>query len=337
MITTICNNISETIGNTPIVKINHPLIPDGKKLFVKLEQFNPNLSIKDRTALGLIHEAFKSGRLKKGGTVIESTSGNLGKSLAMLGASMGFNVVIVVDPKVSSSALNWFKAFGATVILVTEKDSNGGYQSTRIEKVKEYLLKKPDTYWPNQYENSDNPTYHYNTTSKEVASMNVDLISGAISTGGHMSGIANGVKQLNDTILTVACDVVGSAILNKKFKPYLVNGAGLSWRSSNLDETNIDFTENISDEEAFTICHEMAKSNGILLGGSSGLSIMGALIGLQLDYVNSAMAICPDTGVNYLDQFYDENWLEENNVNILSSEILHDRISTYAYHWSNKE
>ncbi|MEL0638823.1 pyridoxal-phosphate dependent enzyme [Marinomonas sp. TI.3.20] len=336
MITTICNDIAETIGNTPVVRIRHPLIPKGKKLFVKLEQFNPNLSVKDRTALGMINKAIETGRLKKGGTVIESTSGNLGKSLAMLGASIGFEVIIVVDPKVSSSALNWYKAFGAEVLIVTKQDSYGGYQSTRIDTVKKYVADNPEVYWPNQYDNNDNPNYHYHFTSKEVASMNVDLISGAISTGGHMSGIANGVKEINEDIRIAACDVVGSAILNKPFSPFLINGAGLSWRSKNIDESNIDVTVNITDEEAISICHELARTNGVLLGGSSGLSVMGALIGLQHSSVNSAMAICPDFGSNYLDQFYDEDWLKQKGVKLLECHTLFDRISTYAQEWVNK-
>jgi len=126
MQTPICNSITETIGNTPILSLQHPLLPEGKTLYLKLEQFNPTFSIKDRTALGLIQAAFKSGKLKPGGTVIESTSGNLGKSLAMLGAVMDFKVIIVVDPKVTTTNLNLYKAYGAQVDMVSTPDQQGG-------------------------------------------------------------------------------------------------------------------------------------------------------------------------------------------------------------------
>ena len=117
--TQIFNNICETIGHTPVISLQHRLIPKGKTLYLKLEQFNPTLSIKDRTALGLIQAAFKTGKLKRQGTVVESTSGNLGKALAMLGAAMDFKVIIVVDPKVSTKNLNLYRAYGAQVEMVT--------------------------------------------------------------------------------------------------------------------------------------------------------------------------------------------------------------------------
>lgn len=139
-------NIESCIGNTPIIELKHSLVPHEKKLLLKLEYFNPSFSIKDRTGLGLIKAGLKQGKLKPGGTVIESTSGNLGKSLAMLGAALGFKVILVVDPKISLATLNLFKAYGATVIMVEKSESKADYQKSRLEKVKQLLKQMPDAY-----------------------------------------------------------------------------------------------------------------------------------------------------------------------------------------------
>src|SRR5438874_1548370 len=153
MDTKIYRNVAECIGNTPVVEIHDSLIPKDKRLFVKLEYCNPGFSIKDRTALGLVKAAMAAGRLTKGGTLIESTSGNLGKSLALLGAVYGFRVIVVVDAKTSQSVIRWCEAYGAQMEIVTEMDENGGYQKTRVARVKKLLAQYPDAIWPNQYDN----------------------------------------------------------------------------------------------------------------------------------------------------------------------------------------
>jgi cysteine synthase A len=322
----IYDSIIDTIGKTPVIKLHHSLIPEGKELFLKLEQFNPNFSIKDRTALGLIRKAIDSGKLKPGGMIIESTSGNLGKSLAMLGAVLKFKVIVVIDPKVSSSTLNWFKAYGAYVELVSVADNNGGYQQARIARVQELLAVHQDAYWPNQYDNDHNPDFHSGSTADEIGELNVDLVASAVSTGGHLCGIARGAKRENRKTRFLACDVEGSAIFNRPFKPYLINGVGLGWRSNNMNMSLIDYKINVSDQNAISICRVFARELGLLLGGSSGLVIYGALACLNLDDVNSVVAIAPDTGINYLEQIYDDVWLAERNINLCDVDSLHNNI-----------
>lgn len=321
------SGVSKLIGNTPVFSLEHPLIPEKKRLYIKLEQFNPNFSIKDRTALGLIQKAFESGRLKPGGTVIESTSGNLGKSLSMLSASMGFHLIVVVDPKVSKNSLNWFKAFGAEVEVVDIPDASGGYQAARIERVKHLLKAHPGAYWTNQYDNPDNPRYHESVTAKEFFDAPVDMLIGSVSTGGHFGGISKGVKAVRPRIKCMACDVVGSAIFGKPFHPYLLNGLGLGWRAENTDLEAFDFLNSVTDQNAISLCRLLARDTGLLLGGSSGVVIFSALMALQLNDVQSVMAIAPDSGINYLEQFYDDDWLAEKRVSLLSEEQLRQQLA----------
>lgn len=320
-------NIADCIGKTPIVELHDSLIPAGKRLFVKLEYYNPTFSIKDRTALGLVKAAMASGRLAKGGTLVESTSGNLGKSLAMLGAVYGFRVIVVVDVKTSLSVIRLCEAYGAKIEMVRETDSNGGYQKTRVERVKKLLADIPGAVWLNQYDNGDNPDFHYSTTGEEVASFPTDVVVGSVSTGGHLSGISCKVKERRSETVVIACDVEGSAVFGGPFHPYLVNGSGLSWRSRNTDLSVLDKICILSDQEAISVCHLLAKENGLLVGGSAGLVVCGAVAYLKQSSARSALAIIPDSGANYLDQIYNDEWLAEKNVTLLGRGELDQHLS----------
>ncbi|GLV27393.1 cysteine synthase family protein [Sphingobium sp. TomTYG45] len=321
------SNIAECVGRTPVVKINNSLVPEGKSLFVKLEYFNPTLSIKDRTALGLIETALHDGRLKRGGTIIESTSGNLGRALAMLGPVFDLNVIIVVDPKAPKSLLNLCRAFGAKIEVVEETDENGGYQKTRLERVRQICEGRPDAFWPNQYDSDDNPQYHAKTTAREIENLNIDALVGSVSTGGHLCGIARHLQDVRPSMSLMACDVTGSAIFGGSFHPYLLNGVGLSWRSANMDESLFDHVCVISDQLAISLCHILAREEGLLLGGSSGLALFGALALLHKTDVTSALVIAPDSGHVYLDQIYDENWLRDRNIEVLDQGRIRDELA----------
>lgn len=329
------SSIDQLIGQTPIISIKPPFGErNAKTLLLKLESFNPNFSVKDRTALGLVLAARSTGRLQPGGKVVESTSGNLGKSLAMLSAIMDFELHVLVDPKVSTHNINWYKAYGATVELVTQSDANGGYQKARIARVKEIIAADPTVYWPNQYDNPDNPDFHSANTVQEFLEVDFDVLAGAISTGGHMTGIARGLKALRPEKRVVACDVEGSAIFGEPFAPYLLNGVGLAWKSRNTDLSVFDECISVSDRIAISICRYFAQNYGILLGGSSGLVIFGALAALQSPAVNTAMALVADSGINYLDQIYDDAWLERMKVEVMTSIEL-DKAVTGAMIWNS--
>jgi 2,3-diaminopropionate biosynthesis protein SbnA len=327
MNSSIYENIAECIGDTPVVELHDSLIPKGKKLFAKLEYFNPSFSIKDRTALGLVKSAMTAGKLVRGGTLIESTSGNLGKSLALLGAVYGFRVIVVVDTKTHPSVIRFCEAYGAEMEVVHETDENGGYQKTRVARVQKLLEKYPDAFWPNQYDNDDNPKFHYCTTGEEVAALKVDAVVGSVSTGGHLCGISRKVKEKRPGTTIVACDVEGSAVFGGVFHSYLVNGAGLSWRSKNTDVNVIDKICISSDQEAISACRLLARESGVLIGGSGGLVVCGALAWLKQSAAKSALAIIPDTGTNYLEQIYNDEWLVQKGIEVLSRAELDESLA----------
>lgn len=306
------------IGHTPVFELQDSLVDRGKRLYLKLEAFNPNLSVKDRTALALIDSAMKKGALAPGGTIIESTSGNLGKSLAMLGASMGFRVIVVVDPKVPPTILNWYRAYGAEVDLVDTPDANGSFQRARIARVKELLELNPGAHWPNQYDNLDNQEGHCSNTGPEVmedaAALGVEAIVGSVSTGGHLCGIAMHVKRKDPAMKVFAGDVRGSAIFSPSFSPYLINGLGLGWRAGNTRTDVLDGVILGTDVQAVSLCRLLAKEHGLLLGGSSGIVLFASLAALSQDLTDSVLAILPDSGVSYLDQIYDDRWAKENGI-----------------------
>jgi 2,3-diaminopropionate biosynthesis protein SbnA len=322
----IYGSIAECIGNTPVVEVHDSLIPENKRLLVKLEYYNPSFSIKDRTALGLVKAAMASGRLAKGGTLIESTSGNLGKSLAMLGAVYGFQVIVVIDAKTSPTVIRWCEAYGARMEMVLEADENGGYQRTRVARVKRLLEQYPDAVWLNQYDNEDNPSYHYCTTGEEVAALHAEVVAGSVSTGGHLCGISRKLKEKRPGTTVIACDVEGSTVFGGKFHSYLVNGSGLSWRSKNTDLSVLDKVCIVSDQEAFSVCRLLAKGSGLLVGGSAGLVVCGSLAWLKQSSARSVLAIIPDTGANYMDQIYNDDWLAQKKVKLLSRDELNERL-----------
>ncbi|WP_146553967.1 cysteine synthase family protein [Rummeliibacillus sp. SL167] len=327
----ILNSIIDCIGNTPVIELKDDLIPKGKRLYLKLEYFNPNFSVKDRTAYGLVKAALDNGKLKEGGILIESTSGNLGKSLCMLGAALKFKVIIVVDPKISPSILNWYEAYGAHVDMVKEPAENGGFQQARINRVKELLEKYPNAYWPNQYDNPDNPYYHYNTTAKEIMKLPTSSVIGAISTGGHLCGVGKLVKEKSPNTKVIACDVKGSAVFDNFFKPYLINGVGLSWRGENTDISVIDKVSISNDQEAISMCNLLAKEHGVMVGGSGGLVVLTALAWLKNSDCDSAVAIIPDTGINYLDQIYNKAWRDEKGITLLNRTNIENIINKKVF------
>lgn len=323
-------SVAECIGNTPVIELHDDLVPAGKRLLLKLEYYNPSFSIKDRTALGLIKAAMKAGKLLKGGTLIESTSGNLGKSLAMLGAVYGFNVIVVIDAKTSSTVIRWCEAYGAKMEMVRETDENGGYQKTRVARVKKLLEEIPGSIWLNQYDNPDNPEFHYATTGEEVAELSIEAVVGTVSTGGHLCGISRKVKQMRPGTVVIACDVEGSSVFGGPFHPYLVNGSGLSWRCKNTDLAALDKICILSDQEAISICRLLAREGGLLFGGSAGLAVCGSLAWLKQSTVKSVLGIIPDTGANYLDQIYNDAWLSDRGIKLLSRRELEEHLETRA-------
>lgn len=310
------NGILETIGITPVIPLRGLLPKTAANLYIKCEGFNPCGSIKDRPALNMIKEAEERGFLKPGGTIIESSSGNLGTALAMVSAARGYKCIIVVDPRTSRQNIAMIKALGAEVEMVTEINPHDGtYQEARILRAKNLSEQTPHAFMPWQYGNPNNPDAHAKTTALEIINDfpdDLNTVVASVSTGGQISGISSGLKKHNANIKTIGVDVIGSVVFGGTKAQTAVTGMGLGWVPENLNEYVIDEAFLVKTIHCFTTARWIAKKTGILLGGSSGASILVAIReALLLGKGKTVLAIAPDRGDKYLDEFYDDEWMSK--------------------------
>src|SRR5579885_3251676 len=207
--------ILSAVGNTPLIELTRFFRNAHFRLFAKLESINPGGSLKDRAALTIINKAIEQGMLRSGGTVIESSSGNMGIGLAQVCAYLGFRFICVIDPKTTSQNVNLLKAYGAEVDLVTEPDARtGDFLQARINRVEALMKSTPNTFWPNQYANTDNPLAHHQTMQEITTAVggNLDYVFCAASTCGTVRGCSEYVKSHNLRTRVIAVDAVGSVI-----------------------------------------------------------------------------------------------------------------------------
>jgi cysteine synthase len=303
-----CDSITDLIGHTPLVRMRHlSSIKAGVVVYGKPEYLNPGLSIKDRTAIGLVDDAERSGRLKPGGTIVESTSGNMGHALAMISAARGYHFICIVDPKTPATNRKVCEAFGAEVVVVDEPDEDGSYQKTRVKKAKEIEATLPDCINLDQYGNHAAWDAHAATGFEILAALagTVSAVVASVSTGGHITGIARYLKGVKSDIVIVAVEPEGSVILGGRYHPFRTNGAGLSFRPLNYDCSVVDIEAKFTDEEAFATARRVAREEGILLGGSSGgvLAVTERMI-KSGKLGGNVVAILPDGGFKYLDTIY---------------------------------
>ncbi|MCB0327655.1 MAG: cysteine synthase family protein [Bdellovibrionales bacterium] len=316
-------NIVECIGNTPIVQLQKIGSEQIHDFYVKLECMNPGSSIKDRLALQMIRDAVDQGRLQKGGTIIETTSGNTGMGLAMIAAVEGFACIFTMPDKVSDEKVRALEAFGAKVVLAptaVEPDDPRSYYSVAKQLEKEI----PNSCYMNQYFNPSNPRAHYLSTGPEIWKQmgeHVDALVAGIGTGGTLCGSIKFLKEKNPEIQSVAIDPVGSIFYEKfttgkvtsKAKPYLVEGFGEDILPSTVDFDFIDHMYQVSDQECFDMTRRLAIQEGIFAGGSCGGAIHGALeYGKSLREKKNILILLPDSGSRYLSKIYNPQWMKEN-------------------------
>lgn len=268
--------ILETIGNTPLVKLDHIVGSTGANCYAKFEGYNLTGSMKARSALGMIEAAEKRGELKQGYTIIEQTSGNLGYALAAIGSLKGYRVILVVDPKADRLKRNILKAYSAELIEVTEMDEHGAYHSKKREQVLRLLDEVELSWTPLQHHNRDNLLAHYNTTGPEIYNDmkndgGVDILIGAIGTCGHLGGAAKYLLEQNHNIRVIGVEPEGSVLTGKPHKPSLIQGSGLSFIPDNLDRTIIKEIEQVSAKNAFYVARELGHKEAILSGSSAGV------------------------------------------------------------------
>ncbi len=321
----IADSMLDILGNTPLVCFRRMFADCGGRVAAKIEEHNPSGSVKDRMVRKMIRQAEKEGRLKPGGTLVESTSGNTGAAVALAGAVLGYRTIIVTTDRTSPEKIQFFKVYGAQVIVCPAdaglNDPEGYYLTVR-----RIAAETPGACYLNQNSNPANPQAHYEQTGPEIWRQTdgrlTHFVAGA-GTGGTLAGTAKFLKEQNPSIKVIGVDPEGS-IFAYIFR-HGPDGDYRGWSSriegigedcfvpDNLDFTHCDEVVQISDRDAFLTCRRMAREEGIVAGGSSGAAVAAALqVAGQLEKGDLMVVILPDGGDRYLSKIYNDEWMKKN-------------------------
>lgn len=318
-----CNNILETIGNTPMVKINNITKDIPALVLAKVETFNPGNSIKDRMAVKMIEDAEKSGVLKPGGTIIEGTSGNTGMGLAIAAVIKGYKCIFTTTDKQSKEKIDALKALGAEVIVCptdVDPEDPRSYYSVSSRLVNDI----PNSWKPNQYDNPSNAKAHYEQTGPEIWEQTEGKITHlvvGVGTGGTISGTAKYLKEKNPNIQILGIDTYGSVF--KKYKetgifdkdeiyPYITEGIGEDFLPQNVDFSLIDHFEKVTDKDAAIFTRRIAREEGIMAGNSAG-SAMAGIVQMKDRFKEGdvVVVIFHDHGIRYLGKMFNDDWMRD--------------------------
>ena len=319
----ICKNILETIGNTPMVKINKITKDLPCDVYAKIETFNPGNSTKDRMAIKMIEDAEKDGSLKPGGTIIEGTSGNTGMGLAIGAVIKGYKCIFTTTDKQSKEKVDALRAFGAEVIVCptnVEPEDPRSYYSVSSRLVKE----TPNSWKPNQYDNLSNSAAHYEQTGPEIWNQTdgqiTHLVVG-VGTGGTICGTGKYLKEKNPKIKILGIDTYGSVF--KKYKetgifdkneiyPYVTEGIGEDFLPANVDFSIIDHFEKVSDKDAAIMTRRIPREEGVFSGNSAG-SAMAGLLQMKDKFKKGdvVVVIFHDHGTRYMGKMFNDDWMLE--------------------------
>jgi cysteine synthase A len=290
----------EAIGSTPHAEL--PRFSRGAaRIFAKLEFFNPGGSVKDRIALSMVADAETRGLLRPGGTIVEPTSGNTGVALAMIAAAKGYRCVVVMPEGYGAGKAKLMAALGAEVVRTPEADLMSG----AIRRAEE-IARERRAYLPNQFANPVNPRTHYETTGPEIRAElgdSIDAFVAGVGTTGTFTGVARYLSERIPGLLRVAAEPQGSILGGGERGPHRVEGIGLSFFPPILDRSLIDEVRTVTDEEAFETCRRLAREEGLLIGGSSGVAAAAALgVAKRLGTGRTVVTIFPDGAERYPDQ-----------------------------------
>ncbi len=317
-------NVLESIGNTPLIRLNKVVKDLPGTILAKVETFNPGHSIKDRMALMMVEDAEKEGKLQPGGTIIECTSGNTGMGIALAACVKGYNCIFTTTDKQSPEKFDILRAVGAEVIVCPTNVASDDPRS--YYSVAERLSKEtPNSFWCNQYDNLSNRKAHYLSTGPEIWEQTqgkiTHLVAG-VGTGGTISGTGKYLKEQNPDIQIWGIDTYGSAL--KKYHetgemdeneiyPYITEGIGEDIIPLNIDFDIIDRMEKVTDKDGAVMCRRMAREEGLMFGYSAGSAVAG-LIQLKenLNENSLVVVIIHDHGTRYIGKMYNDEWMKSN-------------------------
>jgi len=315
-------NVLSAIGRTPLVRLQKVVGPEDAAVLAKLEYLNPGGSIKDRMAIHIVEKAEQAGLLRRGGTIVENTSGNTGVGLAIAAAVKGYRCIFTMPDKMSKEKQDTLKAFGAQVIVTPTNvpaDSPDSYYSV----AKRVAAETPNSFYVNQYHSLDNVEAHYRSTGPEIWEQvggRLDAFVAGLGTGGTMSGCGRYFKEKRPAVLNVGVDPVGS-VYHSMFKTgklsaphvYKVEGIGEDMMCGAMDLKVLDDVRQVDDRQAFAMARRLAREEGIFAGGSSGAAVHAAAqVARELGRGKTVVVPLPDGGRSYISKFFSDEWMRDN-------------------------
>jgi cystathionine beta-synthase len=317
-------NVLGLIGRTPLVRLNR--ITEGIRATVlaKMESLNPGYSVKDRVGVSMVEAAEREGVIRPGGTIIEATSGNTGIGLALVAAVKGYRCIFVMTEKASVEKVRYLKALGADVVVVPAT-AKPGTPDHYVETARRIARETPNSFYPDQYSNPNNPLAHYRTTGPEIWEQTEGRIThfvAGLGTGGSISGTGRFLKEQNPRVRVIGADPYGSVFKTYKetgrtheATPYLVEGIGQELIPENVHIKYVDEIVNVTDRESFELSRQLGRREGVFCGGSTGTNLAAALrVARDLDETGVVVFIVCDTGEHYLTKHHSDEWLKEKRL-----------------------
>lgn len=298
----IYEDITKTIGNTPLVKLNSVTKGLESTVVAKMESFNPMASVKDRIGIAMIEAAEKAGLLSKNTIIIEPTSGNTGIALAFVAAARGYRLILTMPDTMSIERRDLLKAFGAEIVLTPGSEGMKG----AVNKAEELLKNTPNSFMPQQFKNPANPEIHRKTTAEEIwndTDGNIDVFVGGVGTGGTITGVGEIIKKRKPSLRVIAVEPADSPVLSGgKPGPHKIQGIGAGFIPDILNMKVIDEIITVKNEQAFAVARQLARQEGILAGISSGAAVYAALqvASRPENKGKLIVVVLPDTGERYL-------------------------------------